>query len=1015
MRYFSIIIALLWVNISAAQVNVSGVVTSAADGEPVIGATIIVKDDPAVGTATDFDGSFSLSVPSKETVLVFSYTGLENQEITVGDQTNLNVALAENASVLETVVVVGYGNQKRSNISGSVGVVTAEEILETPVLRVEQALQGRVAGVQVSQNSGSPGAGLTVRVRGIGSINNSDPLYIVDGLPVGGLDFLNPNDIESISVLKDAASTAIYGASGANGVVLITTKTGKQNQAGEISYDTYVGQQSAASKINLLNAREYAIIQNEAYIASGRVPLPEFANPDALGEGTDWQDELFGVAPQQSHQLTIRGGGAKSAYSLSGNLFEQQGIIGGEKAQFDRVTVRFNSQNQVNDWLSVGNNFTYINLSRDAIAENNQYNTPLVRALNIDPVTPVRKADGTYAYSRYTDTDIANPLNAIEQTYDNWTSNRMVGGAHAEIKILENLRFKTTYSADRTFATQDIFRPRFDLSNDTILADAPATERNLINSVSFGKHSWKNWQWENIVMFTPTFGANNFDIVVGTNALASRYDFAGGSNTNLPSNDPEDALLANTISPIAAQSATSNASENSKFSIFGRVNYDLDERYLFSASLRRDGSSRFGENNKYGIFPAASAGWVLSKEDFFNVDMINFMKLRASWGINGNDNIGDYGFVTVINSGQNYVFGPDEIITNGNTPIQAGNPDVRWEESEQTNFGLDVESWEGKLFYTMDYFIKDTRGMLYTAPIPFHVGAEAPIQNIASMRNTGMEIALNFKNRDKAFKYGFGGNISFYDNVVTNLGEGSDPIFTGYVQGATANAIITNTGLPVATFWGFETDGLFQNQAEVEAHAFQSEGTSPGDIRFVDQNDDGQINELDKTAIGQANPDFVYSLNADCEFKGFDLSVFLTGSEGNDIYNATTRYDFSYVNRPNTVLNRWTGEGTSNFEPRVNLNDPNQNARISDRFVEDGSYLKIKNVQLGYTLPTNVSDKLRLKKFRIYASAANLWTFTKYTGFDPEIGAFGGPLTAGIDWGFYPAARTYLLGLNATF
>lgn len=995
------------------QILVTGRVTGL--GEPLIGATVAVQG-AAAGAVTDVNGNFKIEVPDENAVLRFTYTGFVEQTVRIGPQRVLNIVLAENNALIEEVVVVGYGAQKRSTISGAVASVTAEEISELPILRTEQALQGRTAGVQVTQNSGAPGSPLTVRIRGTGTINNADPLYIVDGIPVEGLDFLNPNDIERIDVLKDAAAAAIYGARGANGVVLITTKSGQKDQPGRIGYDAYFGIQSPWKTANLLSAREYAILSNEAHIAAGQTPLPEFSNPDLLGQGTNWLDAIFSDAPMSSHQLSFSGGSAKSAYTLSGNYFDQDGIVGGDKSGFQRYTARLNGTQEVKSWLSLGSNIGLTYLTRRFLPENNEFTTPLVRALNMDPVTPVRKSDDTYAYSRYADTDITNPVNAIEQTHDRWRTNRLVGAVFAELKLAEGLRFRSAYSTDRTFATRDIFYPRFDLSNDPALSDAPAGEKNLVNSVVKQHNTWSSWQWENVLTYQRSFqNRHNLVVTAGTTALENRYEYSGGANTNLPSNDPKDAFISNTIDPITAQSAYGGAGESALLSYFGRINYDLDNKYLFTAAFRADGSSRFGANNRYGYFPSVSAGWVLSREEFWNANLVNFLKLRASWGQNGNDRIGDYGFTTIVFSGQNYTFGPGQVITNGSVALTAANPDLKWETITQTDVGLDAELLEGRLNFTGDFYIKNTSDMLYAAPIPLTAGTAPPVRNVASVRNTGWELALNYRNRDHALKYSAGGNIAFVKNEVTSLGEGGEPVFAGRVQSANANVTKTEVGQPIGAFFGFVTDGIFQNTDEIARHAFQNEATSPGDIRFKDLNGDGVINNDDQTWIGNPAPDFIYGMTFDLEFKGFDLGVFLQGSHGNDIYNATVRYDFTYVNRPASVLNRWTGPGTSNVEPRVNLNDPNQNARVSDRFVENGAYLRVKNMQLGYSLPASLLRKLRFEKFRLYVSAQNLFTLTRYTGMDPEIGAYGGALEAGIDRGFYPQARVWLGGINVSF
>lgn len=1015
MRVLLLLLLSLTVVTVEAQIQVSGRITQQADNAPAIGVTVMVQGT-TTGTVTDFDGQYSITVPDRNAVLVFSYTGFASQEIVVGDRNSIDVALDESVSQLDEIVVTGYGVQVRSNISGSVSSIDAEDIAERPILRVEQALQGRAAGVQVAQVSGSPGSALTVRVRGVGTINNSDPLYIVDGVPVEGLDFLNPNDIESINVLKDAASAAIYGSRGANGVVLITTKGGKRNQAGLISYDGYYGIQRPARLLDLLDAREYATLQNEAYVAAGKTPLPEFANPEVLGEGTDWQEAIFQNAPIMSHQLTFMGGGEKSAFTLSGNYFNQDGIVGGDRANFERTTIRLNSANDLKSWLTIGSNLGFTWLQRDAILENTQYDSPIVRALNMDPVTPVKKADGTYAYSNYSDTDIANPVNSIEQTYNEWTTNRFVGSVYGDFKLTKGLTFRSTYSLDVTFAVQRIFYPQFDLSNVPSISEAPPAEKRLVNSVTVANNKWTNNQWENVLTYQTNFNQrHDLTLIAGTTALENRFDNSGGANTNLPSNKWEDAYISNTIDPIESQSSFQSASESSLFSWFGRANYEFDDTYLFSATFRADGSSRFGANNRYGYFPSFSAGWIMSHANWWNMDKINFLKLRTSWGQNGNNRIGDYSYTTVVYSGQNYTFGPGETITNGSVALTSANPDLKWETSTQFDLGLDMEMYNGRINFTADYYIKKTSDMLYAAPIPLVAGTAAPIQNVATAENRGVELTLLYRNNEHAFTYAIGGNIAFVTSEVTGLGKGGEPVLSGYVQFANANAAKTDVGHPLASFYGYQTDGIFQTVEEVEAAAFQNTGTAPGDIRFKDLNNDGVIDINDQTYIGNPTPAFTYGFNADLGWKGFEVNLFFSGSQGNDIFNNTVRYDFTYVNRPSTALDRWTGPGTSNSEPKVSLNDPNQNARISDRFIEDGSFLRLKTFQIGYNLPDAWLDKMKFEKFKIYMTAQNLITFTKYSGLDPEIGNVGGSLEIGIDRGFYPQARTIMGGVSLTF
>ncbi len=979
------------------------------DGETLIGATVL-EENTTNGTITDIDGNFALKVKEDATIVV-SYTGMEARKIKVAGRTSIDIVLAEASEFLDEVVVVGYGNQKRSTISGAVSTVSAKEITETPVLRVEQALQGRTAGVQVTQVSGSPGSALTVRIRGIGTVTNSDPLYVVDGIIVEGLDFLNPNDIANISVLKDAASAAVYGARAANGVVLITTKSGSKSKGAKISVDSYYGVQSVTKTLDLLNAKEYATILNESYINAGRAPFVNTRNVDLFNEGTDWQKAVFKQAPISSHQININGGGEGFHVGLSGGYFLQEGIIGGDRSRFDRVTLRAVLGYDVKPWLKVGTNIGFTNLNRDALPENSEFTSPAIHALNMDPLTPVYKPDGTYAYSDFLDTDIRNPVNAIENTYDKWTSNRVVGAVYGEIKFTENLKFKSTYSLDATFANQDIFSPLFNLSVDS--TDAPTAERNVNNNtVSMNNNTWKNWQWENIMMYDKDFGNHTLGAVGGISANLNRHDYNGGSNTNLPSNDVEDAFIDNTIDERAAQSSNSGAEEYSFFSYIGKMNYAYQDKYLATLAFRADGSSKFGEDKRFGYFPAVSLGWVASRESFWNIDVVSFFKLRASWGQNGNDRIGNYRYTSVVSTGQNYTFGPDENIVNGALPLRVSNPELQWETVSQTDFGIDIELWDGKVNIASDYYIKNTTDMLYEAPIPGIVGALPTDRNIGDVRNKGWEFSLQYRNKIKTFRYELGGNMAWQSNEVLFLG-GGDPTFSGetFVAGAVSK---TDIGHPLASFFGYETDGVFQNQEEVLAHATQNEGTGPGDIRFVDQNQDGVVNDDDKVYIGNPTPDVVYGFTGNFQFKNFDLNLFFQGVYGNEIFNASVRYDKIGGNRPASILNRWTGEGSSNFEPRVSLTDPNQNTRVSDRFIEDGSFLRLKNIQLGYTLPSSFLEKINFEKFRIYISGQNLLTYTNYSGFDPEVGATG-PLDIGIDRGFYPQAKTILGGLQITF
>ncbi len=1004
-KIFSVVTLLFAVIFCSGQESISGTVRDSE--EVLIGASVIDLASQN-GTVTDIDGHFQLEVtlPAR---LQISYVGYQTKVVEVSTSEEMDITLISESELLDEVVVVAYQNKKRSNISGSVSTVTSDEIKSTPILRTEQALQGRTAGVVVTQNSGSPGSALSVRIRGLGTLQNSDPLYVVDGVIVEGIDFLNPSDISSISVLKDAASVAAYGSRGANGVVLITTTATGKSQQGQISFDAYYGVQNANRKLDLLDAREYATLWNEAYINAGVRPPVLLQNPDLFKQGTDWQEAIYDTAPIQNYQLSINGGQENMRYGLSGSYFDQEGIVGGKKSGFDRKTARVYAEAQAKPWLKVNTNIALTNLTNNGLPENNEFVSPILYAINMDPLTPVYKPDGTYAYSDFVDTDIRNPVGAIATTYDTWKSNRIVGSLTGLFSLYNGVQFRSSYSIDATFANQKVFIPRYNLSIDS--TDAPTQEINRVNTVAFNNNRWTNWQWDNFLTYDKTWEEHQFNLLAGISAIEGNHYYNGGSNTNLPSNAIIDAYLGNTIDPIASQSAYEGLTESSYFSYVFKGSYVLRDRYLLDASFRRDGSSKFGPNNRYGNFYALSGGWIISREEFFSVPSVSLLKLRASYGRNGNDRIGLYSFTSVVNSGQNYVFGPDQTITNGSVATTLANPDLKWETVSQFDIGVDAEFWEGRLSFVADYYNKTTHDMLYIAPVLTVAGAVPPYQNIGKVKNTGIELSAQYQNNSGDFYYTAGGNISFLDNEVLDLG-GGDPTFSGstFVSGAVAK---TDIGHPIASFYGYVTDGIFQSQEEVESHATQNANTSAGDIRFKDLNDDGVINENDRTFIGNPTPDMTYGITGSLRYKGWDFSLFLQGVQGNEIYTAFIRYDKIGANRHGSIIDRWTGPGSSDTEPKISLLDPNNNARASDRFVKDGSYLKWRNAQLGYDAKS-LLNKYGFTKCRFYVSGQNLWTWTKYEGYDPEIGATG-TLDLGIDRGFYPASRTFLGGIQLSF
>ncbi|WP_205503743.1 SusC/RagA family TonB-linked outer membrane protein [Rufibacter psychrotolerans] len=1025
-KLLTLLLSLCW-GIALAQTSITGRVTSARGGEPLPGVSVVVKGTTA-GTSTDVDGRFQLQAPATGTTLVFSYIGYVSREEPIGGRTTIDVTLQDDQQALEEVVVVGYGTQLRREVSTAISSVSAEEITQTPVTRVEQALQGRVAGVQVTNLSGQPGDAPTVRIRGIGSTGNSSPIFIVDGFPVGGIDYLNPGDIESIDVLKDAASAAIYGARGGNGVVIITTRQGRRDGTMHVSYDGYVGIQNPWRRLELLNAREYATLMNEGAANAGMAP--PYADPSQFGEGTDWQDAIFEKnAPIQNHQITVTGGTEKSAYSAALSYFDQDGIVGGDKSNFRRYTARVNADNQVKSWLKFGTNLAYTHLRRRSFDPNQEFGGILNNALNIDPLTPVYETDPeklaqttytlnpvvrdgqgrVFAISPYVSQEVVNPLARLQVMNGLTNVDKFVGNIYGEVKLLEGLTFRSTLGIDLAYVVTTNYNPVYFLN---------AAQQNATALVSRGTDRYYTWQTENYFNYNKTFGDHSLGLTAGTSALRTRNETLFASNTGLVTEDPNMAFLNNAVG-VTNVRATGGIGERSLLSFFGRANYSYMGKYLFTATVRRDGSSRFGRNNQFATFPSFSVGWILSDEAFFpQGNLVSLAKVRASWGQNGNEEIGGtfYPWAAQIGVGRGYTFfNPDggKGYISGAAPVDAPNPELKWETSEQTNLGLDLAFFNSALSVTADYYIKTTKGLLVRPPILGHTGYNAPFVNGGSVRNTGVELAISYQGEARGLGYNIGLNGSFNKNKVTSIENAEKKLLgANFITYGTASQ--STVGLPIGYFYGYRTAGIFQNQADVEAQSLQPTAV-PGDVRFVDLNNDGKLDETDRTMIGNPTPKTVLGLNLGFDFKGFDLSAFATGAFGHQIFNGTRRYDITRANQQSRFLNRWTGEGSTNEYPRFTWNDTNGNyTRVSDLFIEDGDYVRLKTLQLGYSLPAGVLSKVHMQKLRVYVSADNLVTFTDYSGFDPEIGARNS-LDIGFDRGVYPQSRTFRLGVNATF
>ena len=1019
---FSILI-LSGSGLKAQSFTVSGKVTDATSGESIPGATVLEKGTTN-GTVTDIEGNFSFTLADQNSSIVVTFIGYEKMEIGVNGRSTIDVAMPISITELSEVVVIGYGTQKKKVVTGAISTVSSEEITSTPVLRVEQALQGRMPGVQVTQQSGQPGEAPTVRVRGAGTTGNADPLYVVDGLVVGGIDFLNPGDIESMDVLKDAASAAIYGARAANGVILITTKSGQKGRM-NISYSGYYGVQNVANTIEMMNADQYRMFMNEGANNAGLTEpfdLNEIARSD-----TDWQDALFEEnAPISNHQVTVAGGSDKSTYSSSVSYFSQQGIIGGKKSQFDRFTGRINTTHKVNEMFNFGNNLSYSHIIRRGIESNQSFNGAYGGALNLDPLTPVFESDpfylgqypydieavvqnangDTYGISELVGAEVVNPLALIENTHTETRVDKVVGNIYGEFQPIDGLKFRTSFGIDLGYVLTDGFIPEYFLNG---------AQNRDVSSVNKEVERYFTWQWENTAIYSKKIGDHNFSGLVGLSAQEVNYENLSGFNANVPTDDPDNVYL--NMASDTVDVSRGGAWHSALYSVFGRVTYDYKDKYLLTAIIRRDGSSKFGANKRFGVFPSIGIGWVMSDEVFFqNLGPVNFLKMRASWGINGNQEIGDYQFVATVNRERFYTFGGGRLV--GASPNYIENQDIGWEESEQLDIALDFGLFENKLTGSIDYYVKTTGELLEQVPIPGHVGNFGPVANVGSVENKGFEIALTWKQSTPNFKYSLNFNAAKNTNTVTKIGN-EQGVLSGASWAVAGQVTRAEVGLPIGYFWGYKTDGIFQNQNDIFAH-INNQGeviqpdAVPGDVRFVDVNNDGIIDDGDRTLIGNPTPDWTLGFTGDISYKGFDLSIFLQGALGHQVFNGAQRQDLRYTNRPVAALDRWTGEGTSSTLPRYTWIDTNNNYRVSDLYIEDASFVRIKNLQVGYSLPSDILSKIGATNWRFYVSVENLATFTGYSGADPEIGALSA-LDIGIDRGIYPQARTFRLGTSLTF
>jgi TonB-dependent starch-binding outer membrane protein SusC len=986
----------------AQNIEVNGTIKNAG-GEPIPGVSVLIKNSSA-GTISNSKGEFSVSVNGSGT-LVFSFMGYESQEINVDGRTTIDIILNESVESLNEVVVIGYGVQNKSDLTGAIVSLNSKDIEKMPAATTDQVLQGRASGVTVTSNSGSPGTPVQIRVRGVGTINNSSPLFVVDGFPIDNIDFLNPTDIASMEVLKDASSTAIYGSRGANGVILITTKSGKAIAEPIISFDSYFGLSDMWRKPELLNGSQWAMLKNEALLNGGLDPIPELVDYKTIGEGTDWIKEVSRQAATRNINFSITGGTDKVSYFISANDFLQEGII--QKTDFDRTSFRINTSVKAKKWLTVGENLSVEFNKTHKINEADEWSAVLIQATAIDPVTPVRLENGNFAPSDYV--DMNNPVAHIDRTNTYSKVFRTVGNVFGEINFTKDFSFKSNLGLNYSYGNDYDFSPTYYISG---------AESNDINSVSRGANEGKSWSWSNYFTYLKDFGKHNVSVMAGIEASQDYSEWFNTRATSLPKEFEQLRYIQNAAN---RNIATSDGSMNDRRmqSYFGRVNYSYASKYLVTVNIRRDGSSVFGPDKRYGTFPSVSGAWKISQEAFMSdITAISNLKLRVGWGQIGNDKIAEYQYYTLAYSGRRYPFG--DKIEDGTSFPGVGNPELQWEETTTTNFGLDLGLWQNKLSFVAEYYIRNTSNMLMQVPVLSHVGLqEDPWMNVGEMKNNGFELEADYKEILGDFNFELGLNFARNINEVTNLGT------SGFISSASLRNMgyvtRTSVGEPIAQFWGYKTQGLFQNMDDVNAWT-DNEGNllqpnaGPGDIRYAKD----ATGNLYYGNIGNPLPKFTYGFNCQFGYKNLDLNIFFQGTYGNDIFNGT----MVYTDRPDAthnmstrMLNRWTEEGSTNdaHYPRLNAADAN-NILFSDRYVEDGSYLRLKNLQLGYTIPAKLSQSLKIQKLRFYVGATNLLTFTKYNGFDPEIGTgYYGSLDLGVDRANYPQSRTFLAGLNLTF
>ncbi len=987
-----------------AQVRtITGVVTASDTKETLPGATILIKGN-ATGAVTDINGKYSVTLKTDKAVLVFSYVGYQAKEITIEKQTVVDVILQPKKTTLDELVVIGYGSVRKSDLSGSVGSVKSEDITKITALNPVQSLQGNVTGVQVASTSGTPGENPSVRIRGVGTFGNSNPIYVVDGVIVDDISFLSSNDITSMEVLKDASASAIYGSRGANGVIMVTTKMGKANEDKTVfSFSGEVGIQKLAKKIDLLSGKDFATISNE-------IKPGTYNNVDAV-PNTDWQDLVFSAAPVYNFQLSASGSSKNVQYYISGGYFKQSGII--EKSNFERITLKINNIYNLSKYVKLGNNITFAPYSQQ-VAPNVTYQVYRARPTLV-PYYP----DGSFAVVY----NVGNPLADLEYSNNYIKGVRGVGNIFAEAYFSKAFTFKTSFGIDAGYNQAESFTPAFTIYNPD---GTISQQQNLLSRLNKNSNYNFTWLWENTLNFKKDFGKHSIDAIAGYTMQNTTSDGFSLSGANLirdaknfwyiqPSYIYDPANNVNTINSIMEQVDLNQY--YSMISMLFRVNYVYNKKYILTATFRSDGSSKFGENNRYATFPSFALGWNISQENFMqNINWLNKLKVRASWGKLGNDKIEYWDRYARVQSNILAIFGSTNDPNTGASFGVNGNPDLKWEVTTQTDIGLEFGMFDSRLTAELDYYNKQTDDILVLLSTPGYLGngAGAKVRfNAASVVNRGFEFNLGWRDQIGKVKYNVGILGTTIHNEVLGIGgsSGVDSVLIGGNLGNGYTVTQSEVGLPIGAFYGYKTDGIFQSKDELNAYPHDGQA-GVGDLRFVDMNGDGKIDGRDRTYIGSPIPTFIFGFNCGVEFLGVDLSVNIQGQTGNKIFNAKEVVRPDPYNFESRVLERWTGPGTSTTEPRPSFGGYNYTP--SDHFIQDGSFLRIRNVTLGYTFPSAWTNKIFMQKVRLYAKADNLYTMTKFTGYTPEIGS-GDVLSAGIDYGIYPITAVYSIGINLNF